>query len=196
MSFSCKPEQKQDPEHVLKKVLLDGEQLRWTGLPDRTAFASSNPFRSIFGRVIFIIGALMIYMALSALEENPRSPGVFGLLLGTIFLIFGGGLAVKNFVNWCCAPNTFYAITDKRALIICTRPWFRFEDFTSHQIPFVMSEHYGEDGLGNIIFANEPFGRLRALRAAVGFWGIEKPDEAENYLNCLRENIPIRPNSP
>ena len=196
MSFSYQPEQKQNPEHVVKKVLLDEEHLLWTGRPDRTALASSNPFRSIFGRVIFIIGAVMIYMALSALEENPRSPGVFGLLLGTIFSIFGGSLAFKTFTNWWYAPNTFYAITNKRALIICTRPWFRFEDFTSHQIPFVMSEPYGEDGLGNIIFANEPFGRLRALRAAVGFWGIEKPDEAENYLNCLRENIPIRPNSP
>ena len=168
----------------------------WTGLPDRTAFASSNPFRSIFGRVIFIIGALMIFMALSAMDENPRSPGVFALMLGTIFSIFGGGLAVKTFVNWWCAPYTFYAITNKRAVIICTRPWFRFEDFTCHQIPFVMSEPYGKDGLGNIIFANEPFGRLRALRAAVGFWGVEKPEEAEKFLVCLQKNTIKRPNLP
>ena len=195
MSFSYEPNQRQNLEEVVGKVLLDGEQLLWTGLPDRTAFASSNPFRSIFGRVILIIGVLMVYMAISAMEENPRSPGVFALMLGTIFSIFGGGLAVKTFVNWWCAPNTFYAITNKRAVIICTKPWFRFEDFTPHQIPFVMSEPYGKDGLGNIIFANEPFGRLRALRAAVGFWGVEKPDEAEKYLIRLKGNITKRPNS-
>ena len=196
MSFSCEAGQMQNPEQVAGKILLDEEQLQWTGRPDRTAFASSNPFRSIFGRVIFIIGALMIYMALSAMEQNPRSPGIFALMLGIIFSIFGGGLAVKTFVNWWCAPYTFYAITNKRAVIIFTRPWFRFEDFTSHQIPFVMSEPYGKDGLGNIIFANEPFGRLRALRAAVGFWGVEKPEKAEKYLICLKENITKRPNPP
>ena len=195
MSFSCEAGQMQNPEQVAGKILLDEEQLQWTGRPDRTAFASSNPFRSIFGRVIFIIGALMIYMALSAMEQNPRSPGIFALMLGIIFSIFGGGLAVKTFVNWWCAPYTFYAITNKRAVIIFTRPWFRFEDFTSHQIPFVMSEPYGKDGLGNIIFANEPFGRLRALRAAVGFWGVEKPDKAEKYLIHLKGNITKRPNS-
>ena len=196
MSFSCEAGQMQNPEQVAGKILLDEEQLQWTGRPDRTAFASSNPFRSIFGRVIFIIGALMIYMALSAMEQNPRSPGIFALMLGIIFSIFGGGLAVKTFVNWWCAPYTFYAITNKRAVIIFTRPWFRFEDFTSHQIPFVMSEPYGKDGLGNIIFANEPFGRLRALRAAVGFWGVEKPEEAEKFLIRLKENIIKRPNPP
>ena len=195
MSFSCEAGQMQNPEQVAGKILLDEEQLQWTGRPDRTAFASSNPFRSIFGRVIFIIGALMIYMALSAMEQNPRSPGIFALMLGIIFSIFGGGLAVKTFVNWWCAPYTFYAITNKRAVIIFTRPWFRFEDFTSHQIPFVMSEPYGKDGLGSIIFANEPFGRLRALRAAVGFWGVEKPDKAEKYLIHLKGNITKRPNS-
>ena len=195
MSFSCEAGQMQNPEQMAGKILLDEEQLQWTGRPDRTAFASSNPFRSIFGRVIFIIGALMIYMALSAMEQNPRSPGIFALMLGIIFSIFGGGLAVKTFVNWWCAPYTFYAITNKRAVIIFTRPWFRFEDFTSHQIPFVMSEPYGKDGLGNIIFANEPFGRLRALRAAVGFWGVEKPDKAEKYLIHLKGNITKRPNS-
>ena len=196
MSFSCEAGQMQNPEQVAGKILLDEEQLQWTGRPDRTAFASSNPFRSIFGRVIFIIGALMIYMALSAMEQNPRSPGIFALMLGIIFSIYEGGLAVKTFVNWWCAPYTFYAITNKRAVIIFTRPWFRFEDFTSHQIPFVMSEPYGKDGLGNIIFANEPFGRLRALRAAVGFWGVEKPDKAEKHLICLKENITKRPNPP
>ena len=189
MSLSNDPDQKQNLEQVVGNVLRDEEQLLWTGLPDRSAFTSSNPFRSIFGRVIFIIGALMIYMALSAMDENPRSPGVFALMLGTIFSIFGGGLAAKTFVNWWCAPYTFYAITNKRAVIICTRPWFRFEDFNSHQIPFVMSEPYGKDGLGNIIFANEPFGRLRALRAAVGFWGVEKPEEAEKFLIRLKGNI-------
>ena len=195
MSFSYNPDQRLNLKQVVEEILLDEEQLQWTGRPDRTAFASSNPFRSIFGRVIFIIGALMIYMALSAMEQNPRSPGIFALMLGIIFSIFGGGLAVKTFVNWWCAPYTFYAITNKRAVIIVTRPWFRFEDFTSHQIPFVMSEPYGKDGLGNIIFANEPFGRLRALRAAVGFWGVEKPDEAEKYLIRLKGTITKRPNS-
>ena len=173
----------------LEPHLEHGETLVWSGKPNRAALASSNPFRSIFGRVIFIIGALMIYTALEALEANPRSPGGFLLMFGIILLIFGGDLASKTLINWWTAPDIYYGITDKRAIILRTHPWCRIDSFWARQIAFVLSESHEHNGLGNVIFANEPFGRLRGLRAAVGFWGIKYPATAEAALKHLKEQI-------
>ena len=169
--------------------LVDGETLIWVGQPNRSALASSNPFRSVFGRVVLIIGAVMAYMALDAMAANPKSPGAFGLLFGIVFMIFGGGLALKTFENWWYAPATYYGVTDKRAIILRTKPWFKIQNFGKHQIAFVASEPYGNEGLGNVLFANEPFGRMRALRAAVGFWGVANPDAAKHGLQVLRDSF-------
>ena len=178
-----------NPEEHIRAELVDGETLIWAGRPERSAFASSNPFRSVFGRVVLIIGAVMVYMALDAMAVNPRSPGAFGLLFGIIFIIFGGSLALKTFENWWCAPFTYYGVTDKRAIILRTKPWFKIQNFANHQIAFVASEPSGNEGLGNVLFANEPFGRLRALRAAVGFWGVANPDKAKHGLQRLKDSF-------
>lgn len=177
------------PEEIISRQLVDGETLIWSGRPDRAAFAGSNPFRSVFGRVVMIIGGVMVYMALDAMAVNPRSPGVFALLFGVVFVVFGGGLALKTFENWWCAPAAYYGVTDKRAIILRTRPWFKVQNFGNHQIAFVVSEPFGDDGLGNVLFANEPFGRLRALRAVVGFWGVARPDEAVAALQELKDSF-------
>ena len=176
-------------EDYMRAELAEGETLIWVGQPNRSAFASSNPFRSVFGRVVLIIGAVLAYMALDAMSVNPKSPGAFGLLFGIVFMIFGGGLALKTFENWWCAPATYYGVTDKRAIILRTRPWFKIQNFGKHQIAFVASEPYGNEGLGNVLFANEPFGRMRALRAAVGFWGVANPDVAKHSLQALKESF-------
>ena len=131
----------------------------------------------------------MIYMALEAIALNPRSPGVFALLFGIVFVIFGGGLAGKTFWHWWTANQTFYGVTDRRALIVCTRPWHNLKEFKPIQIAFVAAEPFGNQGLGNVLFATEPFGRLRALRAVVGFWGVENPDRAEAALTRLKETF-------
>ena len=178
-----------NPEDYIRVQLVDDETLIWAGQPDRSAFASSTPFRSVFGRVVLIIGAVMVYMALDAMAVNPRSPGAFGLLFGIVFIIFGGGLALKNFENWWSAPSTYYGVTDKRAIILRVKPWFKIQNFGNHQIAFVASEPYGNEGLGNVLFANEPFGRMRALRAAVGFWGVANPDVAKDSLQLLKDSF-------
>ena len=185
------PPTAETPEDMIGAQLVDGETLVWAGRPDRAALAGSNPFRSVFGRVVLIIGAVMVYMALEAMSVNPRSPGVFALLFGIVFMIFGGGLALKTFENWWCAPATYYGVTDKRAIIMRTRPWSKVQNFGNHQIAFVVSEPFGNDGLGNVLFANEPFGRLRALRAAVGFWGVARPDEAKAALQRLKDTFDL-----
>ena len=176
-------------EQTLNSQLIGDERLIWSGKPDRIAFAGANSFRSIFGRVVFIIGASMIYIALEAMAENPRSPGGILLIFGVIFIIFGGDLAAKTLINWWCAPDTYYGVTDKRAIILRIRPWFKIINFEGHEILFVLSEAHGDNGLGNIIFANEPFGRLRGLRAAVGFWGVEHPAKAVAALERLRPQL-------
>jgi len=177
------------PEQIVGREITDGETLVWCGQPNRRAYAGSNPFRAIFGRVVLIIGGIMIYMALDAMSVNPRSPGVFALMFGIIFAIFGGGLAGKTFWHWWSTPVTYYGVTDKRAMIICTRPWLKVRNFGNHQIEFVASEPFGKAGLGNVLFATEPFGRLRALRAAVGFWGVEHPADAEAALQRLKDTL-------
>ena len=129
----------------------------------------------------------MIYMSLESMAVNRRSRGGFLLMFGIIFIIYGGDLASKTFINWWCAPYTYYGVTNKRAIILRIRPWLTIDSFEVQQIMFVLSETYGNDGQGSIIFANEPFGRLRGLRAAVGFWGVECPMAAEAALNRLKD---------
>ncbi len=177
------------PEQVISRELTDGETLLWSGRPNRAAYSGSNPFRAIFGRIVLVIGAVMIYLALDAMSVNPRSPGVFALMFGIIFSIFGGGLAGKTFWHWWSAPTTYYGVTDRRALIVRTRTWLNVRYFPNNKIEFVAAEPFGSAGLGNVLFATEPFGRLRALRAAVGFWGIENPGDAESALQTLKDTF-------
>jgi len=174
-------------EQIIGRELVDGETLLWSGQPDRGAYGGSNPFRSVFGRVVLIIGLIMLYMGYDAVSANPKSPGVFGIMFGLILAIFGGGLAARTFWNWWSAPTTYYGVTNKRAIIARTKPWFNIKNFNNLQIEMVASEPFGSRGLGNVIFATEPFGRLRALRAAVGFWGVENPDGAEEALKRLKD---------
>jgi len=173
------------PAQVIGTELDEDENLLWSGIPDRKTYASSNPFRAIFGRVIFIAGAIALYMAHELMLANPRSPAIFVVMFGIIFTIFGAGLAIKPFWHWWTSPATFYGVTNYRAIIAHTRPWKALRNFNSQQIEMVVSETHA-DGTGNIIFATEPFGRLRALRAAVGFWGTADPEGAVGALNRLK----------
>ncbi|MDD9876173.1 MAG: hypothetical protein OXR84_01890 [Magnetovibrio sp.] len=175
------------PEQVVGAELVDGETLAWTGRAGRDAYTGSNPFRTLFGRIVLIGGLVALYYGYDAVSVNPRSPGLFGIMFGLIFTIFGAGLAIKPYWHWYTALHTFYGVTNRRAMIIRTKPWFAIRNFANLQIEGVAQEYNG-DGTGNVIFATEPFGRVRALRAAVGFWGAEDPDGAAAALTRLKES--------
>jgi len=176
--------QPQTADEVIRAELQEDETLLWSGKPNRNAYARSNPIRAIFGRVLLIIGIVMLYFAHEAVAANPRSPGMFVMMFGTIFAIFGLGLAVKPFWHWYTAPATYYGVTDRRAMIIRTRPLIKREFFSPLHMIEIATENYGTK-LGNIIFATEPFGRIRGLRAAVGFWGVENMDVAAAELRKM-----------
>jgi hypothetical protein len=183
-----------------------GEQLLWVGEPSPGRFMRMSlpillvgiPF---FGFALFwvVMASGMGFLAIGG-DQDLTGPGVFGLfacfpLCGLPFLLIGLAMLTSPFWMARLARKTFYAVTDRRAILWSAGWWgsvtvrsFRPGDMTELQrVEFA-------DGSGDLIFREfytwSPGSHNHAghyhgghyQRNRLGFFGIERVRDVEAII--------------
>ena len=150
--------QVQTMESSLGNELLEGEELLWSGRPIEGGKSIASPARVfwIIGLVYGGIGLLLLLLSLifsltiSSLFSSGGFlgfliPGGVFFLLGVIFLIVG---SAARFVP----RSTFYAITNRRVIIVRSGRYLRVISYDARAIMQVQRLER-PDGSGDLLFS-------------------------------------------
>lgn len=172
--------------YVENAVLNEGEHLVWRGRPSPGACARIDLSRSVFGVLFILVGGawsiflinFVIWMAI---------PGLVGVLLGA-------RLSVHTLTNYLKAGRTYYAVTNKRILIITAGRSIKVDGVTGAEIK-KLRRIEKQDGTGNVSFrATTRVGRdqndyIRTY-TSVGFkdglWGVADVAGAARAIAALQ----------
>ena len=127
--------------------LMSGERLLWSGRPEQgLTFSASDgvliPFSLVWG------GFSIFWLVQVVTMKAPAAFVVFGVPFVVIglFLIFG-----RFFVDAWLRARTFYAVTDRRVLILRSGPYGDFRALQLDRLPEAGLRERA-DGGGTIIF--------------------------------------------
>lgn len=143
---------------VFQKELLQGERILWIGQPDPSVrFAKADAFLIPFsilwgGFALFWEGA-----ALTAVGASKDPAALIFPLFGIPFVVIGLYFIFGRF--WYKAKKkkrTYYAVTDKRVLVLSDFFSRHFEAAFINSIP-VINKSVKTSGTGTIIFGNTNF---------------------------------------
>lgn len=143
--------------------LLRGEKVVWSGRPKRGLMLTGRDgFLIPFG---LLWGGFAVFWEWNVLRM-PNAPvvmivfGVPFVLIG-LFMIFG-----RFFVDAWLRQSVFYALTDRRVLILRSRPSVSFQSISLDRLPEA-TVNESSDGSGTIRFG--PAALLWNSRSAGGF---------------------------
>lgn len=129
--------------------LLPKESIVWSGRPGQGLLLTSRdgyliPFS------IFWSGFIVFWMF-----GASRTPGHFMMLFGIPFVLVGLYMLVGRFlVDAWLRSRMYYALTDRRILILRESPWSRFTTFALSQLPEATLIEK-RDGRGTIRFGQQ-----------------------------------------
>ena len=161
-----------ETKNFVETQLLPGEELCWTGRPLGRFFAMPTPFVFLFSCIWFSVISFFTY---SSLQEGNS----FSILFTIPFWCVGIGVLSTPFFMLRKKQRTVYAITTQRVLIADRGA---FGKMTCRQYPLeqglIMRTQYGNNGVGDIIFAEEIVQSGRGSGSMpIGF--MELPDAAQ-----------------
>lgn len=106
-------------EQRLHEILMDGEQVRWTGRPSPFKLMQC-PERKTFFATWLLSGAavlLALFYLLPALDSTQRGGADWFVMLVVAFL--PAMLSLRPLMDkFCLEKNTLYAITDRRVIAL------------------------------------------------------------------------------
>lgn len=160
--------------------LLKNEKILWVGQPDPKAlFTAADIFLVPFS--IFWSGFALVFVLATL------GIGWFGLLFGLPFLLIGFYFLVGRFLYkiWK-KKNTYYAVTDKRVLVLTTLFTRSLQAAYIDTIPTIHKS--GRFGRGTITFGNRSFMSSMYANTGLGFflWGYGK--EAPTFYDIKEVN--------
>jgi hypothetical protein len=147
----------------LRAELGAGENLVWLGGPDaRATFRKMRP----------LLWTGIPWTAIAGIIAVFHGAGLVGMIMGL-------ALAAGPFVNAWLAANTIYALTDRRAIVLCRpiggRTLVSVDLAGADREPEILRS-YG--GCGTVLFASNlpPRRRYTDYRGKFGFWDVPDPD--------------------
>ena len=150
--------QMQTMEASLSNELLEGEELVWSGRPAERGKSIASPARVllivglIYGGIglVFILVALILLLAVRDFLTDGAFWGVF--VFGGFFFVIGMiMLIIQRFAQF--APkSTFYAITNRRVIILRGGRYLRCTSYDTRAINQVQRLER-PDGSGDLIFS-------------------------------------------
>lgn len=178
---------------VIKTELNKGERVLWTGQPDAARLMERALPGAAFG--VFGLSFLLFWMwgTTNALRQKLSAgiiPDPLSILLAALGLVgigFTMFLVIWPFLERNRAPHTFYALTNRRALIVV-------EGVVANRVQsvkpaeFALERRDKPNGHGDLIFTREAKGALGKSRSAqeVGFFGIENVSHVENLARKIK----------
>ncbi len=172
---------------VAQKELQSGERLVWAERPGPAARARTKLMLSLFG-IPFLVFA--IFWEVQAVAGAEAGAGSLFPLFGIPFILVGIGLILSPLWSYVEARNwLFYAITDRRMLIIRQFPMRKVESFRPQDIT-KCERTEKSDGSGNIVFRDDLKSGSRGSSYTVprGFFGIPDVRRVEEQVMKLRDS--------
>jgi hypothetical protein len=152
----------QTMETSISNELMAGEELLWSGRSDPQGKSVVSPARVFLilgwiylplGLALLILGFILLFALASTSADGAflgaMIPGGVFFILGLVFLIVG---QVAHFP----ARNTFYAITNRRAIVLRTGRYLRVISYGKRAITQVQ-RFERPDGSGDLVFSGSPF---------------------------------------
>ena len=178
---------------VIQTELGKGERVLWTAQPDAARLMERGLPGAAFG--VFGLSFLLFWMwgTTETLRQKLSAgviPDLLNIVLAALGLVgigFTLFLIIWPFLERSRAPHTFYALTNKRALIVV-------EGVTGNRVQSVKSAEFSlecrdkPNGRGDLILTREIKGMRGKNRSAqeVGFFGIENVREVEQIARKIK----------
>lgn len=169
-------------DYVENNVLTEGETIVWRGRPNPVAAAK-------MAWLHILVGVATLAFAAFWLSGVPSNGWAVADLFGIV--IVGAGLfeLSRPLINYIKAGKLWYAITDKRVLLLSAGNTFKVTSITrSDMTDFDRTDR--ADGTGDIRFRRSTGSRHFGPRATVevtdGMWGIADIKGAAEAIDALR----------
>jgi hypothetical protein len=115
----------QSASQVFQSDLLKDEKILWTGQPEQKLFCGADFYLVPMGLFVFCFSLFWEYGASGITRHHADVPFPFSAfpLFGIPFVLMGCYMLFGRFFfkSWK-QRNTYYAVTNSRALILCTVP--------------------------------------------------------------------------
>lgn len=164
-------------------ILLENEKVVWTGRPAPMAAARKEGAKLVMG-LLFL--GFTIYWTLVESGGNQ----IFQLV-GVVCGVVGLWIASRPVRTYFRAGRSYYAITDRRVLIITAGGGYDTTSLTIKDIDDVRRTD-NSDGTGNIQLrqpgAHGKHGTRSTVEFTDGLWGIRDVKAAASAINALRKS--------
>lgn len=168
-------------QYLEGEILQPREKVVWKGRPDPVRSASISTTKFLFG--IFFFG-FAIFWTTQAYES-----GGFFALFGIPFIVVGFWMLIEPVRTYLAANKTFYAITDRRVLLLTLRRGYRVTSLVASDITDYERVDK-QDGRGDIRLRKSLVMGRNGTRTTVGFldglWGIEDVRGASDAITGIR----------
>ena len=151
-----------------EKELAAGEKLTWADRPRPGALARRNLPRLLVGIPMTLVTGLFVRGQFNRVLKGHTGYDAFTLIWCSIILAMSLWLLGMPLWAAVLACGLYYAITDRRLVIVRAFPFKRAISFSPHEIETV---EVGErlDGSGNIVFSNDRQMVRDGMRMRVSF---------------------------
>ncbi len=166
---------------AISQELQDDEKLIWQAQPAPGAWASTWIGVALLGLAFFAFAAFSLNGA-SLSDEVSHTFAV-------PFIAIGSVLVLIPLWQYFVGKNMYYAVTDKRALLVTTFPSRTVRSFKGSDMDDVEIKNVSDDGYGTVTFARRKSGgRKSDFRPDWGFFGIEDVKSVEAELVKLKQS--------
>jgi hypothetical protein len=200
MDYNTKfPEHASGSRRLIESELQPGENIVWLGQP-MPGFTTIRSFTIMFiaiPSVVFaVVWMISVVKILSGLKDIENGLLLYIPLAVLPVLLFSAAMALVPWLLRRLSRDTYYVITDRRAIIIQTTFRLIKISFGPSQLQ-ALSVRHRPDGSGDIIFtAGQPRARTsgRIGFYSVGFYSVRNIPEVEGLLMDLAKK-PDQPNA-
>lgn len=182
-----------EARELLQSVMLRDEKLCWTGIPRPFFFRKEDVPMFVFG----IVWTLLICPLAFSIISNVQDVPIMVYIFITPFILIGVGLLSVPLFTYRRAQKTFYALTNKRAIIVTPR-FFSGHTINCYDLEEgVIKEQIRQaDGSGDLIFRYEAAFHLNhtPVMRSVGFLKLPNIQEVvERIYRILQERKESEP---
>lgn len=164
------------------------EKILWTGRSwPKLSWGIGLWFMVPFGILILAFGIVFILGTSGLISPGHKvTPLAIVGLAALPALRIGYYFAVHPFIShYWLLPNTYYAITDQRILLLCTVPNKSFESILLDNVANI-SKIISEDGMGSLAFTSKSTGDREGPIKEI-FLTFENIPDADSVYKLIRE---------
>lgn len=176
------------PPFAIEDELFDDEKLYWVGRPDPLRMIRKDEWALLPTGVFIAVFALFFMSMATSMFDGDFPPSIVRLpFLFVPLAMIGIGLwqAITPLRVYWRGQQTWYAVTDRRLLIVVDGTTRQVESFYDENIDFVR-RHSRSDGTGDLLFTKKTItssGKNRtSITVDVGFHGITDVRYVEDMI--------------